>query len=105
MNNLITLLNPFSVKLEHHPFVITENKPVFASGDFRVYKYCERWYLHTFKNIIFGERVGINKDLINNVQNDIKPEGEGRAYFDYQRGKEFMAFGIETANKLNFKIQ
>lgn len=98
------LLNPFSISLEKPPFMEVKSNPVFAQGDYKVYKYYDRHYIHTYKNIVIGERCAVNKDLINNLVNDTQPENETQLYFDYQRGKWAKEQGIEAAKKLNFKI-
>lgn len=105
MNEQIRLLNPFSIKLEINPFMTTNSSPVYINGDFRVYKFSNKHFLHTFKNIIIAELGAINKDVINNVKNDIIPPlGDGKRYHQYDRPKEAMLFGIDQANKLNFEI-
>lgn len=102
---MIILLNPFSIRLEKSPYMQPESKLVFIDGDFRVYKYSNNHYLHTFKNIIITELGAINKDVINNVKNDIIPPlGDGKRYHQYERPREAMLFGIEQAKKLNFEI-
>jgi hypothetical protein len=81
------------------------NPPVYQNGDWKIYKYTSNHYVHTFKNIVIGERCAANKDLINNLKADIKPTGEAALYHDYERPKEAISEGIEAAQKLNFKIK
>jgi len=103
----IKLLNPFSISLEKNPFMEISSTPVYSLGDFRVYKYSKDHYVHTFKNIVIAERVGINKEMISNLHTDTRPPeaSEARMYFDYERSKETMLEGIEHAKKLNFTIK
>ena len=100
----ITLINPFSVSLEKYPFMQV-NKLIYKRGDYSIYKYADKHFVHTFKNIVIGERVAANKELINNLLNDIKPTGEGVLYYDYERSKSAILEGIKAAKKLNFKIK
>lgn len=104
-NQKVTVLNPFSVSLDKYPFMQIEGKPVFVNGDYKVYKYSREHYVHTYKNIVFAERCAPNKDMINNLITDHKPQAEVQAYFDYERAKEAIAEGMEAAKKLNFIIQ
>lgn len=103
-NQKITLLNPFSVSLEKYPFLNIEGKPIYVNGDYKIYSYRHKHYLHTYKNIVFAERCAPNKDMINNLINDHKPQAEVQAYFDYERAKGAIAEGMEAAKKLNFII-
>jgi hypothetical protein len=100
----ITLLNPFSVSLDKYPFMQVDIKPVYNKSDYKIYKLSNNHYVHTFKNIVFAERTNANKELIENLINDIKPTGEAALYFDYERPKATIVVGIKAAKKLNFKI-
>ena len=100
----VILLNPFSVSLKKYPFMEV-NKLIYKRGDYSIYKYADKHFVHTFKNIVIGERVAANKELINNLLNDIKPIGEGILYHDYNRPKRAILKGIKAAKKLNFKIK
>lgn len=102
---MTTLLNPFSLSLKKPPFMEVHSEPVYTKGDFRIYVYCGKHYVHTFKNIVIAERGAKNIDLLNNVQKDIKPKGEAALYHDYERPKAAMLDGIKAAKKLKFTIQ
>lgn len=102
--NTTTLINPFSVNLDKYPFMKVD-KLIYQNGDYKIYKYTSNHFVHTFKNIVFAERVAANEELINNLINDIKPTKEASLYHDYQRPKKAIMDGIEAAKKLNFKIQ
>ena len=99
------LLNPYSIRLEKHPLMNVDGKPVHVHGDFRVYKYCKKWFIHTFKNIVIAERCAVNKELLTNLTGETKPTGEASIYHDYERPMAAMREGIEAANKLHFSIQ
>jgi len=47
---LTTLLNPYSVALKKEPFLTINSSPVYVDGDYKIYKFVEKHYLHTFKN-------------------------------------------------------
>lgn len=67
----ITVLNPFSVSLQKYPFMEVPKKPVYSNGDYKIYAYFERHYVHTFKNIVIAERGKANTD-ISPVWNDVE---------------------------------
>jgi len=101
----IELLNPYSHILKKYPLIITStDQEAFSDGDFKIYRHFDKHFLHTFKNIVIAERGGINKKLIENVKNDIKPIDEAEFYHDYERPKDAMLKGIQIAEILNFKI-
>ena len=100
----VTLLNPFSVSLKQNPFMEVDNL-IYKNGDYSIYKYTNHHYVHTFKNIVICERGAANKELINNLLNDIKPTGEAALFHDYERPKGAILDGMEAAKLLNFKIQ
>ena len=100
---MTTLLNPFSVSLKKPPFMQVDN-PIYSNGDFKIYKYREKHYVHTYKNIVICERGAANKELINNLVNDIKPTEEAALFHDYERPKDAILRGTEAAKNLNFKI-
>lgn len=104
-NETIKLLNPFSVSLEKYPFMEVNSKPVYEVNEYKIYKFSNNHYVHTFKNIVFAERTGANKGLIENLVNDIKPQGEASLYHDYERPKAMIMKGINAAKKLNFQIK
>ena len=66
-NYEITVLNPFSVRLEKNPFMTMRSKPIFELTDYKIYKYSKEHYVYTYKNIVFAERCGVNKYLIHNI--------------------------------------
>ena len=102
---MTTLLNPFSVRLEKPPFMKLDSAPIYTNGDFNIYRYSDKWYVHTFKNIVIAERCAPNKELFTNLTGDTKPTGEAAIYHDLERPKQANEDGIKAAKKLNFKIQ
>ena len=99
------LLNPYSIRLEKHPLMNVYGNPVHVHGDFRVYKYCEKWFIHTFKNIVLAERCAVNKELLTTLTGETKPTGEASIYNDYERPMAATKEGIKAAKKLHFFIQ
>ena len=101
---ITTLLNPYSIRLEKDPFMRVEGNPIHVNGDFRIYKHCAEWYIHTFKNIVIAERTKANKEVLTNVMGTTKPTGEVSVFHDFERPRATMLQGIKEAKKRNFKI-
>ena len=80
-------------------------KPVYTDGDFRIYRYYDRHFIHTYKNIVVGERGAQFPQLLTNLKTNTPPTGEASLYHDFQRPMEAMKNGIEAAKKLNFIIK
>jgi hypothetical protein len=99
-----TLINPFSVSLKKPPFMQVD-RLVYENGDFKIYKYTDKHFVHTYKNIVICERGAANKELINNLVNDIKPTEEAALFHDYERPKGAIIDGIKAAKKLSFTIK
>jgi hypothetical protein len=98
------LLNPFSVSLKKHPFMEMTTEPVFVRGDYRVFKYFNTHFVHAFKNIVIAERGSINKEMIENLIQETKPQDEAKLFHDYERPKQAIADGIKAAKELNFNV-
>ena len=96
----MTLLNPFSVELQKPNYTTSINSnPVYQNGDYFIYKYVDKHFFHTYKNIIIAERCGVNMDLIDEMAHNSDSND-----FDINRAKEFKSKGIEAAKKLNFEV-
>ena len=80
------------------------NELVYCKGEYKIYKYCENYFVHTYKNIVFAERGGANKQLIDNLINDIKPTDEASLYHDYERPKYAISQGLKAAKELKFNV-
>lgn len=83
---------------------VNGDSPIYTNGDYRIFRWSNQHYLHTFKNIIIAQRVGANKALINDLVNDIKPTNESDYYHNYDRPKAAIQDGIKAAKKLHFTI-
>jgi len=101
---MIKVLNPFSPSLKKDPLMYVGDSPIYVDGDFKAYQNFTNSVVHTFKNIVIAERVKLNKELISNVKNDIKPKGEANLYFDYERPKWAMQEGLRIAKEINFTV-
>ena len=80
-------------------------EPTYVNGNYKIYRFWDEHFVHTFKNIVIGQRCAASKPLIDNLAADIKPTEEAALYHDYERPKQAILDGIEAAKKLNFKIQ
>lgn len=105
MKHTTTLINPFSVSLKKHPFMEVNSKPIYENGNYRIYKYYNNHFVHTFKNIVITERGAANIPLMEGLKADIKPKSEADLYHDYERPKAAIRDGRKAAKKLNFKIK
>ena len=80
-------------------------EPIFTTGDYKIYKYCNDHFIYTYKNIVITERCAANKDLLNNLKNNIKPTGTASMYFDFERTLEAKADGLRIAQEINFTVK
>jgi len=99
-----TLLNPFSVRLKKEPYMKINTAPVYVDGDYKIYKFVDKHYIYTFKNIVATERCGLNKDIISHLKGDTKPKKDTTEYYHNKRSLEAIAEGVEYAKMLNFKV-
>jgi hypothetical protein len=100
-----TVLNPFSVSLQKNPFMEMRSEPIYTNGDYKIYKHYDRHFVYTFKNIVISERGGINKEMVNNLASNTRPNDEVKLYFEYDRAKAAMLEGIQAAKELNFEVR
>ena len=80
------------------------NAPVYVDGDYKIYKFVDKHYLHTFKNIIISERGAPNKDILLYLKGDTKPKRYSTEYYHNKRALVALKEGIEYAKMLNFKV-
>ena len=100
-----TLINPFSINLKKHPFLEVRTEPIFENGDFKIYRYCENHFLHTFKNIVIAERCAPNKTIFTNIKGDTMPTDEADIYHQLERPRQAITEGTEAAKKLKFEVK
>ena len=103
---MLKLFNPFSLELKKDPIEnlhylsIENNDAVYIDGDYRVFKKADKWYLHCYKHVIFAERCGINKQMIDDIKNDkFSGNGDGEKYHQFDRPKQAIADGLEWSKK------
>ena len=99
-----TLLNPFSVRLKKEPYMKINTAPVYVDGDYKIYKFVDKHYIYTFKNIVATERCGLNKDIISHLKGDTKPKRYSTEYYHNKRVLVALKEGIEYAKANGFKI-
>jgi len=101
------LLNTFSVSLKRaDPFMTVYNAPIYKNGDYFIYKFSDKHFVYTFKNIVISERGGINKEMVNGLVSKTPPTtGKADLYFLYQRPIEAIAEGLKYAKDLNFEVK
>ena len=104
MTTKIVLLNPFSHSLGKNPLFEVNSKPVFIDGDYRIYKYFDKHFVHTFKNVVICERCAMNKDVLTALKNNIKPIGEASIYHDFERPLWAKNEGLKIAQQINFTV-
>lgn len=100
-----TLLNPFSIRLKKPPFMEMRTEPTFENGDFKIYRYCDQYFVHTFKNIVIAERCKANPAIFTNIKGETEPTGEADIYHQLERPRQAMTEGIQEAKKLKFVVR
>lgn len=102
---MITLLNPFSFQLKKQPTQTINSKAVYSKGEFSVYKYVEKHFIYTFKNIVIAERCGLDKTIVDDLVNDSYTGEPNKKYLNFDRPKETIKIGIDAAKELRFTIE
>jgi hypothetical protein len=100
-----TLLNPFSHSLGKNPLMEVPSEPIFTTGDYKIYKYFDKHFVHTYKNIVITERGAADKDLLNNLKNNIKPTGEASIFHNFERPLGAKVDGLRIAQEINFTVK
>jgi hypothetical protein len=99
---MLTLFNPFSLELKKNPIenlhYLSIGEPVYSDGDYRVFKKADKWYLHCYKHVIFAERCGINKQMIEDIKTDTF-SGDGNKYHCFDNPKQALIDGLEWSKK------
>lgn len=82
-------LNPWkSDKQLRRYYDIKEVDLVYKNGDYAVYHVTALCHTYTYKNIAIGQKVGLNKDFVDSLANNIRPTDETQYSFD--RAHEVM---------------
>ncbi len=102
------VINPFAVKLNSsrhaHRYNEVEElrgKCVYRNGDYTIWKIQPNFYNHCWKNIIFHQLTGANKDLINAM---VAHTEKNNSSFIWQDARAPIAEGLNYAKKWNIQI-
>lgn len=99
------LFNPFSLELKKQPVQTISSKPIYSNGDYHIYKYVEKHYIYTYKNIVIAERVGMDRQIIDDLVNEKFTGVSEKQWSNYVRPNEAKAKGIEAAKDLKFVVE
>lgn len=102
----IKILSPFSYEIKKDPIIALYNiNKVYVNGEYSIIRLTGS-YIYLYKNIVIAERVGMNKELIDNLVIDSKHNyKESDLYFCYDRPKQAIKDGLEIAKQLNFEVK
>ena len=103
--SMTTLLNPFSYQLKKQATQTINSKSVYSNGDYSVYKYVDKHFIYTYKNIVIAERCGLDKTIVDNLANDTYTGKSEQKYMNFDRPKEAIEIGINAAKELGFTIK
>jgi len=59
------IINPWKSRDCNHDYEV--GKPIYAYGDYAIYKQYDRCYLYAYKNMAFNQLAGINKEHLRKV--------------------------------------
>ena len=99
------VLNPFAFKLErkNERFYEVNTKPVYKNGDYKTFRYDNKWYVTCRKNIIVTETQSIPQKLIDALVAEERPSDYSKHHYD--RTLEAYEYGLECAKKVGFKVE
>ena len=104
-NSMTTLFNTFSFQLKKEAKQIINSNPVYSNGEYSIYKFCDKHYLYTYKNIIIAERCGLDKTMVDELVNDRYTGEHSKKYYNFDRPKQAIEIGINAAKELRFTIE
>lgn len=99
------ILNPFAFKLERKErrFYEVEDKPVYENGEYKTYRFDNKWYVTCRGNLIVTETTGIPKDLIDHLVRGVEPENYSKHH--YRRILEDYEYAKECAKQVGFDVE
>lgn len=102
----IKILSPFSYAIKKDPIITLYNiNKVYLNGEYSIIRLTSS-YIYLYKNIVIAERVGINRELIDNLVTNNKSNYKGSdLYFCHDRPKQAIKDGLEIAKQLNFEVK
>lgn len=100
----IKVLNPFAFKLERkeHRFYEIDTKPVYVNGEYRTFRYDNKWYVTCRGNIIVTETTGVPVDLIEHLVAGVEPEDYSK--WHYRRILENWPYALQCAKRVGFTV-
>lgn len=87
----------------HEPVREINGKKLYRKGDFSIVKIDKNDYAVLWKNVIVGEFVGANKDLVDRLFSKEEPE-KGMQYYNYTNALHEIEEAPNWAEKYGFKI-
>ena len=88
-NNQRKFINPFN-PTPNQPkkyYTIYDSQKVFSYGDYSIYKEFDKSHLYTYKDLVFNNLVGLNKEHLINVADRTEPTATPDKFL-YQRAIE-----------------
>lgn len=101
---MIKALNPFAFYLErkNERFYEIDTKPVYKNGEYKTYRYFNKWYVTCRNNIIVTETSAIPKKLIDSLVAGERPSDNSKYHYDRML-KEYDN-GLEYAKLVGFEV-
>lgn len=101
----IRVLNPFAFILERRElhFYELKTKPVYENGEYKVFKYADRYYVTCRKNLIVSETTGIPKVLIEALVAGKEPDDYTK--YHYRRMQEAYKDALQYAKSVGFNVE
>lgn len=101
----IKVLNPFAFILERREsrFYELKTKPVYENGEYKVFKYADRYFVTCRKNMIVSETTGIPKDLIEALVAGKEPKDYSKHH--YRRMQEAYQDALQYAKSVGFNVE
>ena len=102
----IKILSPFSYAIKKSPIIFRYNiNKVYVNGEYSIIRLASS-YIYLYKNIVIAERVGMNKELIDNLVTNNKSNYKGSdLYFCHESPLQAIKYGLEIAKQLNFEVK
>ena len=99
------VLNPFAFSLDRREsrFYELKTKPVYENGEYKVFRYADRWFVTCRKNLIVTETTGIPKDLIEALVAGKEPADYSK--HRYYRALEAYQDALLYAQNVGFKVE
>lgn len=91
---------------DHNPVREISNHKMYRKGDFSIVKFDEKDYMVLWKNVIVGEFVGANKELVDLLYSRTEPnENDRPQHYNYVTALSDIEEAPEWAKKYHFTIE